>query len=798
MKTRLTVVLTHPVQYFAPWFRHIAANEPQLALTVIYATQPTPAQQGVGFATAFEWDVPLLDGYDSIVARPADSRAQVGADSDGLDAGNIGALIDGTSADAVLIPGWHARVYRRAIAHCRQHQIPLLYRGDSTLSTFRSGLSKTAWHLHSAWRLSHYDAFLSVGVRSREFLIDRGAPSDAIFESPHAVDNAFFAAAAAPHQTAAGRQAARHSFGIAADAFVVLFAGKLEEKKRPLDAVRAAAAAGATLLVAGAGRLDAAVQAEADRSAAPVRIAGFLNQRAMARAYAAADCLVLPSDRRETWGLVVNEAMATGLPCVVADECGSAPDMVDDATGATFTTGDVDGLAEAIGRVAARRRDGHDYAARCRERARRYSFVEATEGLVNACRAVSSPSRRTAPRLTVWCGHFVNLGGMERITLEIVRLAVRAGGEAHCLVNRWDSDKIRAEAEAIGASWSAIYHHHPLSRRVWSPRKLAGMALDVAVSSLELLHTASRRRATHILMPDFIGAVRCSPALVWLRWRGVPTILRVANAPESSLFYRLLWRSAINVAISRFVCNSQFTMREVAHTGIAARKIAWIYNTPPARRSPAAALPPPCDVVYVGQLIPEKGVDVLLDAIALLRRQHRSITLNIVGPLDGWVAPRYRGYRESLIARSEQPDLAGAVRFLGWRDDVPAILRRARLHCCPSLAAQREAFGNVVIEAKAAGLPSVVSPWGALPELIAHRENGWICQGITPAILAEGLQYFLEDDERWRRAAAAARASLDRFGRAAFESAWGQVIGVGSPAPVVMDSCLDQGKTVAR
>ena len=71
---RLTAVLTHPIQYYAPWFRHIQQHAPEIALTVVYATQPTPEQQGVGFDRAFEWDVPLTDGYRSITVRAAEAR----------------------------------------------------------------------------------------------------------------------------------------------------------------------------------------------------------------------------------------------------------------------------------------------------------------------------------------------------------------------------------------------------------------------------------------------------------------------------------------------------------------------------------------------------------------------------------------------------------------------------------------------------------------------------------------------------------------------------------------------------
>src|SRR5262249_3655051 len=68
---RLTVVLTHPIQYYAPWFRHIARVAPEIALTVVHAIEPTPEQQGVGFDRPFTWDVSLTDGYHAVTVRPS-------------------------------------------------------------------------------------------------------------------------------------------------------------------------------------------------------------------------------------------------------------------------------------------------------------------------------------------------------------------------------------------------------------------------------------------------------------------------------------------------------------------------------------------------------------------------------------------------------------------------------------------------------------------------------------------------------------------------------------------------------
>src|SRR4029077_8667220 len=82
----------------------------------------------------------------------------------------------------------------------------------------------------------------------------------------------------------------------------------------------------------------------------PVSFAGFLNQTEISRAYVAADCLVLPSDHGETWGLVVNEALASGLACLVSDACGCAQELTGES--GSFQFSNIPGLASKLIRVA--------------------------------------------------------------------------------------------------------------------------------------------------------------------------------------------------------------------------------------------------------------------------------------------------------------------------------------------------------------------------------------------------------------------------------------------------------------
>ncbi len=788
-RVRLCAVLTHPVQYYAPWFRWIHANCPDLDLHVIYAASPTPRQQGIGFDREFEWDVPLTDGYSSTVvrtARPADRF-----DSEhffGLSVPEIDEAIAGAHPDVVVVFGWYSVTLVRAIRAARRLKIPVLYHGDTNLSSAPAGWRRPLWVAKTRRLLSSFSGYLSVGVRSAAFLRFFGAPDHRIFATPHAVDNERFAPAASLRACASRRADIRRALRFPGTAFVVLFAGKLEPKKRPLDLVEALGRMQPPphLAIAGAGALEADVRAAAERLGVGCSMLGFVNQSEMARVYAAADCLALPSDTRETWGLVVNEALAAGLPCVLADTVGCAPDLGGPDTGGVYPTAEptelINGFAAALASVRDTLQTGHDFTGACQLRAREHSFARATAGLVSACQRVvganASPGEaRTEdgarPRVVACCGGMVLVGGLERMTFEILRVVGDKGGVVHCIVNSWDNSRIVAMAEQIGASWSTGYYWYRLTRRARNPLTVARIVWDTLSTSAGLLRDAWWFRASHVLVSDYVTAVRNAPALLLLRLSGRRVVLRLGNAPDQGRFFRWVWRYGVNPFVDAFVCNSHFTDQELAAHGIPTSKRITIPHTPPMR-PPSAARPESRDpgrVIYVGQIIPGKGLDLLIDALALLVGRGYDVRLDVAGRIDGWVPPEHEPYRAALLARAAASDLAGRVRFLGVREDVPQLMAASAIHCAPSRQTLREGFGVVVIEAKQAGIPSVVMPSGALTELVAHRENGWVCRDETPEALAEGLEYFL-DAHRLSQAMAAARASASAFSRDRFEGSW--------------------------
>lgn len=197
------------------------------------------------------------------------------------------------------------------------------------------------------WLFNRVDRFLCIGAANKRLYQAFGAPASRLLNAPYSVDNYRFVAKAA--ELRGQRADIRRKWAIDENAVCFLFCGKLIRKKRPLDLVEAAKITVGRipqlhLLFVGSGELGAElrhscnVAFDADGSAEDdvskgqrdkplASFVGFLNQTEISQAYVAADCLVLPSDCGETWGLVVNEAMASGLPCIVSDRCGCAEDL---------------------------------------------------------------------------------------------------------------------------------------------------------------------------------------------------------------------------------------------------------------------------------------------------------------------------------------------------------------------------------------------------------------------------------------------------------------------------------------
>jgi glycosyltransferase involved in cell wall biosynthesis len=382
---RVAIVASHPVQYQAPWYRALAER---VDLHVFFAHRPTAGDQArAGFGVGFDWDVPLLNGYRfdwlaNVASSPGLDRFS------GCDTPDIDAMLGRGRFDAVIVNGWQLKTYWQAVRAARRRGIPVMVRGDSQLETARSAVRRATKRVVYPRLLRAFDAFLAVGCRSAEYYKHYGVAADRIYGSPHCVDNRWFEAASGLSRSRTA--AIRRDLGMPADAIVFAFAAKLIEKKRPQDFVAALTSAGLEHprvwgLIVGDGPLRADVDAQVAQSKARIRTAGFRNQRAMPAMYAAADAFVLASDGAETWGLVVNEAMACGVPAIVSDAAGCHPDLIiEGRTGFGYRCGDVSALAALMSRAAADPARLRAMGVAARAHIRAYSPEAAADGVLAA------------------------------------------------------------------------------------------------------------------------------------------------------------------------------------------------------------------------------------------------------------------------------------------------------------------------------------------------------------------------------------------------------------------------------
>jgi glycosyltransferase involved in cell wall biosynthesis len=410
-KTRLAILASHPIQYFAPWFRHLATR---FDLEVLYAhQQDARGQAEAGFGVQFEWDVPLLDGYRYRWLKNVSHRPGLQTFG-GCDTPELFDLVRPERYDALLVLGWNRKSFVQGIRAAWRNGVPVFARGDSHLGTRRSALHTLIKFLPYRWFLPRIDAHLYVGQRNKVYLRHYGVREEQLFFSPHFVDNEFFTARAAVARRDKMDVALRKELGIPRDAFVALFLGKFIPKKRPLDLVKAAQVLvqhgrlpNLHLLFVGSGELGRELREschvvfDAEKSVGPgpgvestpshlpsaishlppASFAGFVNQRNLPAYYSASDVLVLPGC--ESWGLVVNEAMASGVPAIVSDAAGCAPDVIEEGgTGWVFPARDVPALAQRLIEFRGANADA------LRRKFADYSMARATEGLERALTAV--------------------------------------------------------------------------------------------------------------------------------------------------------------------------------------------------------------------------------------------------------------------------------------------------------------------------------------------------------------------------------------------------------------------------
>lgn len=256
--------------------------------------------------------------------------------------------------DALIVYGYNSATTLLAILWAAGHRIPVLMRSDSNLldEQGKPPLLLAVKRLYLRWLTRRVSGFLSVGTLNSKYWLRYRAKPEKIFLARYAVDNEYFQSQAARYR--ASREQIREGNGWR-QRFLLLYVGRLAAVKGLdvlIEAIRRISVTRPDigLLIVGDGPERKSLEKRA-QNLPQVFFLGFQGWGDLPRFYAAADLFVLPS-RLEPWGLVVNEAVASGLPVVTTRKVGAAQDLiVEGQSGFVVPENDAKALACAIDRA---------------------------------------------------------------------------------------------------------------------------------------------------------------------------------------------------------------------------------------------------------------------------------------------------------------------------------------------------------------------------------------------------------------------------------------------------------------
>lgn len=332
---KIALISSHPIQYNAPFFR-LLAEQLEIELKVFYTWGEKAIERKFDpdFGRIIEWDIPLLEGYDyhftrNVAKKPGSDHFR------GIITPDLILEINVFKPDVIWVWGWSFHSHLQVMRFFKG-KIPIWFRGDSTLLDEPNGFSfrKFARRRLLNWVYSHVDKVFSVGTHNSEYFRKHGVKKENIILAPHSVDNLRFMEDSDKSKIEV--QEKKTSLEIDSNKFVLLFAGKLEEKKNPfffLEVCKRMKNSDVIGLIIGNGKLESSLKKNAEN----IIFLDFQNQSEMPTFYNLANMFVLPSiGPGETWGLSMNESLACGVPVAASIHCGGSLDLIDENNGFVF------------------------------------------------------------------------------------------------------------------------------------------------------------------------------------------------------------------------------------------------------------------------------------------------------------------------------------------------------------------------------------------------------------------------------------------------------------------------------
>lgn len=342
MAKKIALITSHPIQYNAPLFE-LMANEPVIDLMVFY----TWGEGALGpkydpdFGKEIEWDIPLLEGYNYTFLKNT-SKKPGSQHFKGIINPYLIQEIEEWVPDIVWVWGWSFDSHLKAMRYFKG-KVPVWFRGDSTLLDEPKGFSikKSLRRIFLKRVYSYVDKAFYVGTHNKAYFKAHGLKENQLIYAPHAIDNNRFSYDDELLKLERVQFKAKH--GIDENNTVILYVGKLEPRKNPLfllELMRNLKSNDLKLIIVGDGPLLYTLKHEF-KNDERVIFSNFVNQKWMPNLYKLAHFLILPS-LSETWGLALNESLASGTPIIASDKCGGAIDLINHTNGYLFNYKSID------------------------------------------------------------------------------------------------------------------------------------------------------------------------------------------------------------------------------------------------------------------------------------------------------------------------------------------------------------------------------------------------------------------------------------------------------------------------
>jgi glycosyltransferase involved in cell wall biosynthesis len=382
---RVGYIAGEPTPYRVPHLDRISAH-PDVDLTVIYAAATVQRRE---WKLDYAHEPTILRGPSLPLTRVLHHDYPLTP--------QIWRLLERERFDVLVIGGWSLMAPQLATIWARRRRVPYLIVSENHFREPRPAWVRAVKTLVLRRVVPQASGLLVTGSLAREHALHYGARPDRITVFPNTVDIPAYRAAAerlSPH-----RDEIRQRLGIAHEAVAVTQVGRLFPLKAPDEALEAVARARAFtqqplhLLLVGDGELRPSLEQRATELGLDVTFAGFRQGEALFECFAATDVFALLS-YREPWGVVVNEAAAFGLPLVLTDRIGAAGDLLRDGeNGELVRSGDVEGQARAIARLADDPERRERYGRRSLELVEPWDYERSVAAFVEAVRIAATDRR---------------------------------------------------------------------------------------------------------------------------------------------------------------------------------------------------------------------------------------------------------------------------------------------------------------------------------------------------------------------------------------------------------------------